>query len=370
MMNGVHTTRIRWIPTPSAIPLLRGISHFVIALFLLCAALTVRRPHVIYTISPPLTLGLAAYVLSLIWSVPYFFKVEDIFPQYAIDLGKLKSPMLIRLFRWMERFVYRHSTQVIVHSTGNQRYIVDQTNVDASRVTTIPNWVDTTFLSPGPHDTELRHNLGLDGRFVVLFAGTMGWSQNLSVAIDAARRLRNHPDICFLLVGDGVDKVNLERSVSRLKLDNVILMPMQPLEAYPELVRSGNVSLVTLSPDVATPVVPGKLSSIMACQRPVIASLPLDGDAAKLVRDADCGICVPPGNGHDLADAILELRDNEVQCETLARNGRRYAKRYLERHKCVRKYENIFDRFVANKQDSKVPYSRRTGPEFTASRKL
>ena len=141
---------------------------------------------------------------------------------------------------------------------------------------TVFNWADTDEIRPGERINSFRREAGLSDEFVVLFAGTMGLSQGLSVVVETARLLANEPGLVFLLVGDGIEREPLERQAAGLP--NVRFLPMQQKERYPEVLAAADGCLVTLRPEVSTPTVPSKIATIMSAGRPILASIPA-GDA-------------------------------------------------------------------------------------------
>lgn len=179
---------------------------------------------------------------------------------------------------------------------------------------------------------------------MVSFAGTMGYSQDLDSVLESAALLKSYKDILFILVGDGVEKECLENKARELNLKdiNVRFFPMQPREKYPEVLNASDVSLVTLKKTVKTPVVPSKLLSIMASGRPVLAAMNFNGDAPKLIEEAECGYCVKAGSSEELAEAILKLYKNPSLRECMGSNGRHYVEKHLSRVACIRKYEQLF----------------------------
>jgi ribosomal protein S18 acetylase RimI-like enzyme len=209
----------------------------------------------------------------------------------------------------------------------------------------VPDWADTDLIRPGERMNEFRAANGLENQFVVLFAGIMGWSQGLSTVVEAARILVDEPGLVFLLVGDGVERDGLERQAAGLA--NVRFLPMQSKDVYPQVLEACDVGLVTLRPEVATPVVPSKICTIMAAERPVIASLPLSGDAPRLIIDAQCGLVVPAGDAQALASAVLELKRNQPAAQEMGRHGRLYAEKHLSRSVCIQQMQEVL-RFAVN----------------------
>ena len=167
-------------------------------------------------------------------------------------------------------------------------------------------------------------------------------TEDLDTFLDAAALLRDHRDIALLLVGDGVEKQRLQARAAREHLDNVRFMPFVPAEAYPEVVASADVCLVSLQKSLRCPVVPAKLLGYMAAGRAIVASFPEGGDAPKLVREARCGISVPAGHPKDLAAAILEASRNPEVCRTWGERGRAFAVERHDREKVMSLYESLF----------------------------
>ena len=346
--DAVRVRRVRTLPLPQRFRVTRCIDHFLLALTYGAAGLAMERPDVLLTYSPPLPMGLAAGLLKRRCRCPFVLNVQDIFPQSAIDLGVLKHPLLVGFFEWFEKRVYSLADHITVHSEGNREDVVGKVGATA-KVSVVPNWIDTDFIQPGPRHNGFRRDLGLSEEFVVSFAGTMGYSQDLDTVLLAADRLRNETGIVFLLVGDGVEAARLKKMAGQMNLPNVRWVPMQPRERYPSILEASDASLVTLHEAVRTPVVPSKLLSIMAAARPALLSVPLEGDAPQIVASAECGLCVPPGQPEALAEAVFTLHRDRGLADRLGRNGRGYVEAHLSVRSAASRYESLFHDLIAQR---------------------
>ncbi len=190
------------------------------------------RPDVILAPSPPLTIGLAAWFIGLMRRAPYIYNVQDVYPDIAVRLGALKNRHLIRLFSWMELFVYRRAAAVSVICEGFRQTLIRK-GVPGEKIAVIPNCVDTDYITPRARDNAFARREGLVDRFVVLFAGNAGLSQGLEDVLAAAKALGDHREILFLLVGNGAAKPALEAQAAEMGLGNVRFMPFQPWEEVP-----------------------------------------------------------------------------------------------------------------------------------------
>jgi colanic acid biosynthesis glycosyl transferase WcaI len=337
--HGLNVIRTFNLDIPWNKMLLRGLDQYVSALCSGLAGLGLPPFEVALVYSPPLPLALAALALCRLRRKPLAVNIQDLFPQSAIDLGLLKNPYLIRIFRELESFLFREADLLVVHSEGNRRYVVERRGTPKT-VCVVPNWIDTQAIKPAARQNGLRLSLGLEERFIVSYAGVMGYSQDLETVLASAELLRDNPDIAFLLVGNGVQKSALVRQARRQNLQNVYFLPMQPKEKYSEVLSASDVCLVTLRKEVQTPVVPSKIISIMAAGRPVLASLSLQGDAARLIREARCGLCLPPGDTRAMAHAISRLYLEPSLRGKMGAEGRRYAVAHFSLERCAAHLES------------------------------
>ncbi len=340
-LDGMDVYRIASLRLSPTSMVGRAMWQFGMAFAFFLVGLFVPKVDISLVYSPPLTLGFSAWGLRILRGIKFIFNVQDLFPQSIIDLGLLRNPQIIRIFEWMEKAIYECSNKVAVHSTGNQKHVVGRGG-EPRHVKVIPNWVDTDFIQPGERQNEFRAAYNFGDDFLVSFAGVLGYSQDLDVILEAAKRLRDHDHIKWILVGDGVEKERMQGKARESDLLNLVhFLPMQPREKYPAILHASDVCLATLRAEVKTPVVPSKILSIMAAGKPVVAAMDLSGDAPKLIADAQCGFSTPPGDAAALAEAVLKLYTDRDLCAQVGANGRQYAEEHLSRKACVLHYERM-----------------------------
>lgn len=350
-LDGMKVRRVRVPQFARDTPMGRAFWQIASAMGFGLAAIRAGRPDVTLAYSPPLTLGLTTRIVQKVTGAPFVLNVQDLFPQSAIDLGVLRQPLLIRIARWLERFVYARAGALTFHSRGNLEHAVG-VGAERSKCQVVENCVEIGP-QPGRDDAaRAKSELGLSDHFILSFAGVMGYSQDLDVILEAAKILEEDDGITFLLVGDGVEKDRLVSKADEMDLPNVVWMPMQPRNRYPRILSASDVCLVTLEAEVKTPVVPSKIISAMAAGRPVIAALDPHGDAAALIREVGCGLSIPPEDPVALADAIAFLRTESEIREKMGREGRRYAEEYCSPASVADQYEKIFTQLVGERIES------------------
>ncbi|MEA3493431.1 MAG: glycosyltransferase family 4 protein [Candidatus Margulisiibacteriota bacterium] len=344
-MSGIEVYRVKMPKLARHIPFIRGFEHFLMAIIFFFGALRVKNVDVILVYSPPLPLGITGYWLGRLRKTPSIVNIQDPLPQGVIDLGLLKNKLLIKISRMMESFIYRRSDMITVHTEGNKEYVVSK-GAKADRTEVVYNWVDPEMVKPGNRDNDFSRKYKLLDKFIISFAGTMGFAQDLGCVIDAAKLLKDNKDIQFVLVGDGVERKLLEERVHKERIGNIKFINTQPLDIYPQILNASDACLVTLRKELTVASIPGKVLSIMAAEKPIVASVPLSGDVPKKLEQYNCGVYVGAGEPDNLAKSILKLYNDRPLCEKMGRNGRKAAEAVFSRKDAVLKYEELFKCFM------------------------
>ncbi|MBO0723267.1 MAG: glycosyltransferase family 4 protein, partial [Blastocatellia bacterium] len=299
----------------------------------------------ILCVNPPITVGFSGWLVSLLRRAPLVFNVQDVWPDCLVIIDQLRSPLLIRIFKHLEKFIYRVSSRVTVLSEGMRENLM-QKGVPAEKTVVIPNWSDVETIRPVERENSFRAAHGLNGEFVVMFAGNLGFIAMLDRVLEAAKLLEDDPQIQFLIVGEGNAKAGLVSRADELGLKNVRFLSTQPKEVLPEMLGAADLSLVTLNRRLGQLNVPSKTYSIMASARPVLASVPENSEIARLVKVAGCGEGVPPEDPESLAHAIRRLSAQREKLSVYGANGRRYVEEYLTRRRVTSQYHKLIHQVV------------------------
>jgi colanic acid biosynthesis glycosyl transferase WcaI len=335
--KGVTILRSR-IYVPKRVNTLRRVLHeisFVAASLL--RALAQRKPDVMLIISPPLGLGLAAFILSRRWGIPYVFHVPDLQPDAAIDLGMLpKGPVTHGLYR-LERLAYRNAALISTLTEPMRQRIVSK-RIAPDKVKLFSDWAAPEFfeITLGDRGAAFREAHGLEDRFLVVHCGNMGLKQGLDVVLGAAELSRADAGVVYLLVGDGAAQMYLKERAAARVLSNVRFMPLQPRTEFMDLLAATDICLISQQRVVANIVFPSKTLTFMAAGRAVIASVNAESEAARVVQDARAGLVVEPENPCALLDAIKMLRDRAQERCAMGARAREYARTRWDRDRILR----------------------------------
>ena len=340
-------TRVYPFPTNKRNILARALGYGGFsALAGLCSLLERRRPEVVMAMSPPLTLGLAAWLTSRLRRAPFVFNVQDVFPDVAVEVGAISNQGVIRLLEGLERFVYRRADAVTVLSEDLRSNVeskivrAETTDRAAETVRVIPNFVDTEQIRPQARENSYRSEFGLGTRTVVMYAGNLGFSQPLELMVEAARELAHRDDVVFVINGDGSRRQELESLASGL--DNVVFADFQPVERLAEVLAAGDVHVIALRRGLARASVPSKLYSILAAGRAVLASLDSGTEVATVVSSQRAGIAVAPQDQAAFTAAVLELVDNS-DLAAMGSAGRQFVLQWASAEGVAAAYADLFE---------------------------
>jgi len=297
-----------------------------------------KKPEVMIVISPPLGLGLVAYIISQIRKIPFIFHIQDLQPDAAVKLGMIKKKKLIRLLYRIEKFIYKRAYLVSVIGSGMQERVISK-GIEKEKVILFPNWVDTDFIKPLPRQNKFKERFKLDDKFIVLYAGNIGVKQGLETILSTASLISDIKGILFLIVGDGARKEFLVKEARRLNLINVRFLPPQPKESLPEMLSAADISLVIQRVRVTDFALPSKTLGILASGRAMVASASCESELSEVAKEANCAIVVESENPDQLKDTILELYNSKERRESLGRNGRKYACMHLSKDKILSGFE-------------------------------
>jgi glycosyltransferase involved in cell wall biosynthesis len=281
--------------------------------------------------SPPIFQAFSAWLVSFLRRRPLLLEIRDLWPEFAVEMGVLRNRILIGLARRLEKFLYARSAHIIVNSPAYRDYLIGK-GIPEQKISLIPNGVDPQMFKPESDGRAVREELGLNGDFVVTYAGALGMANDIPAILNAAAELRHEKEIRFLLVGDGKERPRLQKMADELKLTNVKFTGARPKSEIADVLAASDACLATLLdiPMFRT-TYPNKVFDYMASARPTV--LGIDGVIRKVIDDANGGIFVPPGNPKGLAAAVLKLYKNRDEAKRMGNSAREFVVEHFDRRK-------------------------------------
>ncbi len=361
IVDGVNVVRtlVYASPKKGALRRLANYGSFVITSAIAGLRLS-EKFDIVFASSPPLFLGLSGLFLARRFGCPFVFDIRDIWPELAVEAGEFTpDAAIVRLGEKLETFLYRHADHITV-VTERKRQKLYEKGVATSKLSVVANGVDLDRLAES--QVDWRKKLGLENKFVALYAGLIGVFQGVDIIVKAAQLLADEgnknssgdnsrdnakaKNIHFVIVGEGVKRPEIEEAVTSNGLTNVSILPPQPREEIPAMLRSFDLALVPLVNEQLVDAVPSKLLEAMGCQCPVI--LIAGGESSRIMTDAEAGIVVPPNSVPELAEALAKFSElPSSKRQHYAQSGFNYILLHHDRARLAEQLEDVFQTVVA-----------------------
>ena len=298
-----------------------------------------EKYDIILVTSPPLFVGVTAWILSKVKRVPYLFEIRDLWPESAIDSGVISNKLIIKLSYWFESFIYDKAKKINVLTPAFRNKLLEIKEIPEDKIIFIPNASDFELSDKLLNEFDVdgfKKKIGLKGKFVITYVGAHGVANHLIQLIEAAELIDNK-NIVFQLIGGGMQKEKLMQEVKERKLKNVIFRdPVPKSEVFKYILASDMGTSVLKKVDTFKTIYSNKTFDYMACKKPVL--LCIDGISRELVENAACGIYAEPENPMDIAKKAELYALDKSRCIVEGENGYRYAKRNFDRKVLAEKY--------------------------------
>lgn len=314
------------------------------------AAIRLPRPDVVYASSTPLTVGLNGLAVAKGRRLPFVFEIQDVWPDVPIELGFLTNRVEIEAAKRLERGLYGAAKRVVVCSESAAENVRAK-GVDAEKIILIPNLADIPLFSAAKPRPEYFESLGLDGRFVAVYAGAMGKANGVDQLAAAARSLRaaGEDGIAIVALGNGSERPRLEAEAQALP-NLVVPPPIAREEVAGVILAAGATITLYASYPILETGSPNKFFDGLAAGKPVVVNT--GGWLRRLAEENKAGIYTPPGDHEALASALVRLARDSALAEELGRNGRALAEREFDANLLAARFRETLESVVGGQAGS------------------
>jgi hypothetical protein len=322
-MDGIEVVRVWTYITANEGFLKRTLDYvsFMVAAILVSPFLP--RPDVIVGTSPQFFTPCAALVVSWLRRRPFVFELRDLWPDSIVAVGAMRETAAIRALRKLEYFLYRRAAR-IVSVTQSFKRVLAGNGIPADKIAVVSNGVDLEAYQPGSRPVELAQRLGVDGKFVAAYVGTVGMAHGIGTLLDAARALRHRADIAFVVVGTGAQQAELAATARSEGLSSVIFVGAVSKAEVRDYWRLCDAAVVLLrDTPLFRHVIPSKMFEAMGMERAII--LGVKGESEEILLASGAGVTIPPEDAAALAAAVARLADDRPGCAALGKKGRVFA---------------------------------------------
>lgn len=355
-INGIQIWRAYTIAAIHRSFVWRAFAFIVFAFTSVWAGLRVGSIDLVMGTTPPLFQAFSGLIVARIRRKPYLLEIRDLWPEFHIDMGVLKNPILIRVARFAERFLYNHSTHLLVNSPAYQEYLVRK-GIPPEKISFVPNGVEIDMFENRSQESraEIKTRYGLENKFVVTYAGALGIANDLGVLLNAANILKDQSNIHIMIVGDGKERVNLEERARALQLSNVTFTGSIPKSQIPDMLAASDACVAILQNiPMFTTTYPNKVFDYMAAAKPTICVI--DGVIRQVIEAAHGGIFAQPGDPSALATAILTLSRDMSAAQEMGFSAKAYVSANFNREDQAYKFRKVLQEvaFGLKKRDASL----------------
>lgn len=295
-------------------------------------AMTVKCDIVLAS-SGPITVGVPALISKCFRRKPMVFEVRDLWPDGAIELGKLNNRLLRRVAIWFEKLCYKNATLVVPCSKGMEEGVLRK--CPSSKTLVISNASDVELFSKGPNENK-EISAEYTGKKLFLYAGSLGLMDEVEQVIEGMRLVKN-PDVLWLVIGEGAERKHLENLVERYQLTNIKFLGIMPKTEVINWFSRAEATFVTFRDlPVLHTSSPNKMFDSFAAGVPIIQST--KGWIKELVDQFQCGINVEPDKPEQFADAIDLIANNPIYRDKLAAAAKELAVKVFDRNILANEY--------------------------------
>lgn len=340
--NGVKIIRIPLIPRgSSSVSLAANYLSFAASGWLWKTISRVKADLVFTFEVSPMTQALIGCWYAHKHHIPHFLYVQDLWPDNVMSVTGVHNPLLLKPIDHMVDYIYKHSNQIFTASRSFAKAIAGRNvKVDKKKIHYWPQYAEQFYKAVKREDARraARTDISLpvhlipdDNAFYIAFTGNIGTAQGLDILAKTAQKLKKSCSriVRFVIIGNGRYQKILEDEIKQRNVrDMFIMIPRQPPEAIPDILCCCDAAFLSFNKmNLWKMTIPAKLQSYMACGMPVIAAV--QGEAAGIIKEAECGVCSPVGDSDSLAASIKGIMASDLKW--MGRNSRKYYNRHFDK---------------------------------------
>jgi colanic acid biosynthesis glycosyl transferase WcaI len=273
----------------------------------------------------------------------FVFWLQDFYSVAVAHLLKKKLGLfgaaVGEYYRLLERRQLRQADAIVTIAEQFRSVVVNWTRAE-EKVFTIENWGAMNAIRPDRKDNEWVRHYGLVDTFNFVYAGTLALKHNPRLLIELARRTKGSATV--VVVSQGIGTELLASARRNEALDNLILLPPQPVARLGQVLAAADVAVAVLEPEAGAFSVPSKVQSYMCAARAILLAAPADNPAAQVVAREEAGIVVDPTDIPAFIDAADRLQRDAGFRRRAAQRGRAYAERTYEISEVANRFERVF----------------------------
>ena len=306
------------------------------------ALLQFKKGNQVLVVTTPPSLPFVTAIASLLRGTSYILLIHDNYPEILIAAGKTSAESsFVKTLNFFNRWLYKYASKIIVVGRDMEKLLESKTEGLDIPIKTIPNWAEMETVEPADRAANaLLQELNLQDQFVFLYAGNMGYPNDLESVIRCAGQLKNELPIHFIFLGNGVKRNWLEREVREKSLTNVTILSPRPRSEQTVFLNACDVALVSLVKKMCGVSMPSRTYNILAAGKPILAITENLSELAQVVTEDNIGWIVPPNAPQELLETIRQIYLNRNKLSEMGNRARLSAEKKYSLNAALEKYKN------------------------------
>ena len=344
VLEGIILLRVWLYPSHSKSKTGRVFNYVSFAISALIFGGLQKNIDLIYAYHPPGLVPFVAGILGRAKKCPVITDIQDLWPESLVETGMFSNLRLVRAVALVMREVYRRSNEVIVISRGFRRALISQ-GVPKEKISVIPNWADEERLGEASKPELSPKYSKNDNTFRVIYAGNIGPAQGLETIVEAWGSIGpDYEGMHLTFLGNGILREKLMATCDSRGFQEIDFLPGVPIGEVRKFMSFSDVALVSLSDRKLFEItIPSKLQVAMYFGKPIIAGVA--GEAADIVREAQCGFVFEPGNQESFLRALRSMREiSHEDREEFGVSGKSYYEKHFSKSKGIATTISVLNR--------------------------
>lgn len=290
----------------------------------------VKDADIIYLQSNPTIYFPMILIKLFMKKIPIVYSIYDVFPGHAYDIGVIKNKTLYNVFKWIQKPCYKWASAIAVLSDDMKDIIVKE-GARPDDVYVVPAWFDVRTASEVPvEENQFIKKYDIDkSKFIVQYAGSIGYVFCYKTIIEVAKRLKADKDIVLQMVGDGPAKEQFMAEAKENGLDNIEFYPLQPVPIVPDVYSTCDVCIIPLKKGVIGNGTPSKAPILMACKRIILNCVEGWSKYSKMFEEYNMGYAVDVYDYDGMAAAIRDIKANPEDAKLKVENAYKYGQEHF-----------------------------------------
>ncbi|KAB1230553.1 glycosyltransferase family 4 protein [Chryseobacterium viscerum] len=319
--------------------LLRGFIMVYWHLLSFFLGMRIKNVDVIISPSPPLTIALVSIALAKLKNAKFIYNVQEIYPDFFVNQGKMKSQFVLNFLKKLEKFVYKHSDSLVTIDQNFKNTLVSRMK-NPEKIEIIANFVDTELYHPINHPVVNKQLFPSNDNLKVMYAGNIGFAQDWEPLIEVAKKTKGMP-VSYFVIGDGACKSWLKTEIETHQLNNISLIDYQARETIPHMINYADLHFIFMNKKLEKDGLPSKVYTIMACKKPLLVISNKNTPLYDLLENTDAAFLIENSSNNvneELYNVIQEAMDHKDKLKMMGEKGFDMVQKDYTKEKVTGKY--------------------------------